>query len=195
MTLKVIAGIMKGKSLKTPSKKYYLIRPMLNNIKKSVFDIIKEKIKNSIFLDLFAGIGSVGLEAVSRGAKRVIFVEINAFHIAIIRENIKILNCKNKTKVIKHDLTKKTYILQRYGKYDIIFIGAPYKDMDSSGCFLTHSALVNIVNCKILKKDALIIVQKHIKTSIEKVKGLACFKIKTYGNTLVSFYKQQRIYK
>ena len=129
--LTIIAGEKSGFELKSPEN----IRPILARIKKSVFDIIKTKISQSIFLDLFAGSGSVGLEALSRGAKSVVFVEKEKQCVSVLYENINFLQYIEKGFVINADILKDLFWIDKVRKYlennnstgfDIIFVGAPY---------------------------------------------------------------------
>ncbi|MDR1928651.1 MAG: 16S rRNA (guanine(966)-N(2))-methyltransferase RsmD [Endomicrobium sp.] len=186
MSLKVLAGIVKGRKLKTPSYNTLSIRPILGRIKKSIFDIIQAKLKNSIFIDLFAGVGTVGIEALSRGAKRVTFVDINDVSLSIIRHNIDVLGFNN-VRIVKCNIMKNLQMFL-YEKYDIIFMGPPYnsKKYDIEMCHV----LRDIVRYNILKDDSILIVQKHIKEHVGDVYGLECFRIKKYGDTIISFYKK-----
>ena len=104
--LKVIAGTARGRQLKTLPKEDFSIRPMLGMMKKSVFDIITPKLEGSLFLDLYAGVGSVGIEALSRGAKRVVFAEISDKSIALVKYNLKMLGFEDKADIVKCDVIK-----------------------------------------------------------------------------------------
>jgi 16S rRNA (guanine(966)-N(2))-methyltransferase RsmD len=188
VSLKVIAGTSKGRLLKTLPQDDLSIRPMLGRMKKSVFDIIQFKVPDSNFIDLFAGVGSVGIEALSRGAKKVTFAELSNFSLSLIKHNVNMLNFNDKSKIIKCDVIKDFEILQ--DKYDIVFMGPPYKDGDKKASTLTYHTLKNVVKYDILKDDAVLIAQKHIKEPVGNVVGLGCFRVEKYGDTVVSFYKR-----
>ena len=128
--LKVIAGTARGRQLKTLPKEDFSIRPMLGMMKKSVFDIITPILPDSLFLDLYAGVGSVGIEALSRGAKRVVFAEISDKSIALVKYNLNMLGFEDRADIIKCDVVKGFPKFQN--KYDIIFMGPPYKDGDKN---------------------------------------------------------------
>ena len=104
--LKVIAGTARGRQLKTLPKDDFSIRPMLGMMKKSVFDIITPVLPDSLFLDLYAGVGSVGIEALSRGAKRVVFAEISDKSIALVKYNLNMLGFEDRADIIKCDVVK-----------------------------------------------------------------------------------------
>ncbi|MDR2395681.1 MAG: 16S rRNA (guanine(966)-N(2))-methyltransferase RsmD [Endomicrobium sp.] len=190
MSLRVIAGTARGRFLKTLPQDDLSIRPMLGRMKKSVFDIIQFKVPNSIFLDLFAGVGSVGIEALSRGAKKVIFAEISNKSLSLIKTNVDTLKFNDRAQIIKCDVIKDFYVLQ--DKYDIIFMGPPYKDGDKNVLALTEPTLKNIIKYDVLKEDSVLIAQKHIKEPVKGVAGLGCFRTEKYGDTGISFYKRIR---
>jgi 16S rRNA (guanine(966)-N(2))-methyltransferase RsmD len=189
VVLKVISGIARGRILKTLPISDLSMRPMFGRMKKSVFDIIKFKVPCSTFVDLFAGVGSVGIEALSRGAEKAIFIELNDIFLSLIKHNLDVLGFCDRAKIIKCDITKNFAILQNR-KYDIIFIGPPYKDKNKRMLTLTHNVLKDSVKYDILKKDSIVITQRHIKESVDNVPGLGCFRSEKYGDTLVSFYER-----
>jgi 16S rRNA (guanine(966)-N(2))-methyltransferase RsmD len=186
--LKIIAGKMRGRILKTPHRDELFVRPMLGRVKKSVFDIIRLKIPNSIFVDLFAGTGSVGLEALSRGAKKVVFVESSGASISFIKRNICMLGLNDKSKIIKCDIIREFFAL--HGKFDIVFMAPPYKNrFNKKALALTYPTLENVVKYDILKHDSLIISQRHMKESVGNIMKLECFRSEKYGDTVISFYR------
>jgi 16S rRNA (guanine(966)-N(2))-methyltransferase RsmD len=191
VVLKVIAGTAKGRILKTIPQEDLSIRPMLGRMKKSVFDIIQFKVQNSDFIDLFAGVGSVGIEALSRGSKRAVFAELSDASVSIIKYNVNMLGFNDRAKIVKCDVIKDFAVLQ--DKYDIVFMGPPYKDMNKRPLALTYLALKNIIRYDILKEDSIVIAQKHIKESAGNVVGLECFRTEKYGDTNISFYKKVKI--
>jgi len=212
--LTIIAGEKSGFQLKSPEN----IRPILARIKKSIFDIIKLKISGATFLDLFAGSGSIGLEALSRGANRCVFVEKENLCISVLYENINFLQYKDKSYVIQADILKDLFWIDKIRKYletnnlsgfDIIFIGAPYfvknvkhkfktTKINSEDLNLSYrnkklsnmcSTTIKLVyNSEILNKDGLVIVQHSIKEDVNFYK----FKVlrnEKYGDTIVDFLK------
>lgn len=210
--LTIIGGEKCGFELKSPEN----IRPILARIKKSVFDIIKTKIPQSIFLDLFAGSGSVGLEALSRGAKSAVFVEKEKRCVSVLYENINLLQYREKSFVINADILKDLFWIDKVRKYlennnstgfDMIFIGAPYigqitnyklkiKNLKFKNYILKskYNVLLNICsptiklvyNSEIIKKDTILIVQRSIKENIDFYK-FKCIRTEKYGDTIVDF--------
>jgi 16S rRNA (guanine(966)-N(2))-methyltransferase RsmD len=190
VSLRVIAGTARGRFLKTLPQDDLSIRPMLGRMKKSIFDIIQFQLPDSTFLDLFAGVGSVGIEALSRGAKKVVFAEISNKSLTLIKSNVDTLKFNDRTQIIKCDVIKDFSVLQ--DKYDIIFMGPPYKDGDKNMLALTEPTLKNIIKYDVLKESSVLIAQKHIKEPVRKVTDLDCFRIEKYGDTVISFYRRLR---
>jgi 16S rRNA (guanine(966)-N(2))-methyltransferase RsmD len=189
VSLKVIAGTARGRLLKTLPQDNLSIRPMLGRMKKSIFDIIQFRVPDSNFIDLFAGVGAVGVEALSRGAKKVTFAELSNVSLSLITHNVNMVGFKERTKIVKCDVIKDFALLQ--DKYDIVFMGPPYKDKDKKALALTYLTLKNITRYDILKEDSVLISQKHIKEPVGEVAGLECFRVEKYGDTVISFYKRK----
>jgi 16S rRNA (guanine(966)-N(2))-methyltransferase RsmD len=191
VSLKVIAGSARGRIIKTLPYDNLSIRPMLGRMKKSIFDIMRLRIPHSVFIDLFAGVGSVGIEALSRGAKKVVFAELSDISLSLIRHNVNMMGFNDEAKIIKCDVIKNFAVLQ--DKYDIVFIGTPYKDENKKALALTYPALKNVMRYDILKDDSILITQKHIKELVGNVVGLECFRTEKYGDTIISFYKRAKL--
>jgi len=191
VSLKVIAGSARGRIIKTLPHDNLSIRPMLGRMKKSIFDIIQFKISYSVFIDLFAGVGSVGIEALSRGAKKVVFAELSDISLSLIKRNVNMLGFNDKAKIVKCDVIKDFAVLQ--DKYDIVFMGPPYKNENKKVLALTYPALKNVAKYDILKDDSILIAQKHIKEPVRYVAGLECFRTEKYGDTIISFYKRVKL--
>ncbi|GHT38335.1 methyltransferase small [Endomicrobiia bacterium] len=190
MSLKVIAGTARGKVLKTLPWGDLSIRPILGRMKKSIFDIIQFKIPDATFIDLFAGVGSVGIEALSRKAKKVVFAELNNVSLSLIRHNVNMLGFNDRAKIVRCDVIKDFAVLQ--DKYDIVFMGPPYKDSSKKTLALIYPTLKNVARYDILKDSSVVIAQKHIREPVGDVAGLGCFRVEKYGDTVISFYKQVR---
>jgi 16S rRNA (guanine(966)-N(2))-methyltransferase RsmD len=187
VSLRVIAGTAKGRLLRTLPRGDLSIRPMLGRMKKSIFDILQFKIFDSNFIDLFAGVGSVGIEALSRGAGKVTFAEISSISLSLIKQNVNMLGFNDRSKIVKCNVIKDFAVLQ--DKYDIVFMGPPYKDSSKKVLALTYDTLKNVVMYNILKDDSVVVAQRHIKESVGDIAGLDCFRVEKYGDTVVSFYR------
>src|ERR1700726_4285852 len=103
--MRIIAGSSKRQALKSPPPSLG-VRPILARIKKSLFDILRPHLEGSDFLDLYAGSGAVGIEALSRGAAFVTFVDMNPNCLSIIRQNLSKLRLFERARLVRADVTK-----------------------------------------------------------------------------------------
>lgn len=161
----------------------------MRRVKQSLFDILDKKVINSEFLDMFAGIGSVGIEAISRGAKKVVFIEKDAACTRVIKSNLRICRFEDTAEVIQADVF--TYFNRRTGrnyidKYDIIFIGPPFR------LNLVEKSMEMIDSCGLLNNRGWIIYQHHVEEKVPEragQKGVNLFRSERYGKTMLSFYR------
>ena len=183
--MRIISGEFKGKKLLQPIDSK--TRPLKDLVKESLFNIISHskkidvKIENSNVLDLFSGVGSFGLEALSRGAKSVIFVESYSNVLTVLKKNISNLNVNEKTEILEKDIFEHLNFNQFNNKFDIIFLDPPYDEKNIS------LIVSKIFRSKILSPKGLIILHRHKK---EKDKFLDQFNIiekKKYGISKVIF--------
>jgi len=180
--LRVIAGELKGRKLSSIDTD--LIRPTSDKVKEALFSILGDLVIDCNFLDLFAGSGSVGIEAYSRGAKEVVFVDSHLSSIKILKKNLEKVGILNDTEVIHDDFAAAIEILSRRGrKFDIIFIDPPY------GQGLSIEAARKIIKNNLLSKSGVIIIEHGAKEIIpEEIDILEKFKEKKYGNIFLSLY-------
>lgn len=121
----ILAGKYGKKALKAP--KGDQTRPTTSKLREALFNILQGEVEGTIFLDLFAGSGAIGFEALSRGAKKVIFVEKDPLAIKALHENIKALNVKESTEVYMGDVMAILLrLLKLNRKFDLIYADAPY---------------------------------------------------------------------
>jgi 16S rRNA (guanine(966)-N(2))-methyltransferase RsmD len=159
-------------------------RPITDRVKESLFNILGPDIQGSVMLDLFAGTGAVGIEALSRGAAFVRFVDRNRLPIKIVRENLKTTGLGDKSQVLQADaFTVLKGEIDR--KYDYVYIAPPqYKGM-------WKQALQRIDDRpEWLVEDAWVIVQIHpIEFEAVTLKNLVEFDQRRYGSTILIFYE------
>lgn len=190
---KIISGAWKGLEIR-PMPKQFLVRPILARIKKSLFDILKNHIEGSHFLDLFAGSGSCGIEALSRGAERVVFVESNFQCQQRIKQTLE--ECSKKIALFSGQKNWDIYARDiRNGlnwlteDFDLIFSGAPYKDEEKKPTYFAQELLRIIPQAKILKKQGIFIAQHHAKETFQAPEEWNFFRQEEYGDTFISFFK------
>jgi 16S rRNA (guanine966-N2)-methyltransferase len=129
MSLVIISGLFRGRKIKTlPS---FSTRPSSSKCRAAVFNICQTKIENSCFLDLYAGSGAMGIEALSRGASFSIFLENHKKAVRCIEENIALLNIEDKTRIICSDVFSGLKRIKR--RADIVYIDPPYEYYGSEG--------------------------------------------------------------
>ncbi|HAM38181.1 MAG: 16S rRNA (guanine(966)-N(2))-methyltransferase RsmD [Elusimicrobia bacterium RIFOXYC2_FULL_34_12] len=178
MALKIIAGQFKGRNLLLPTD--LSTRPLLMRAKKSLFDILTPKIIGSVFLDLFAGTGSVGIEALSRGAKKVVFVENGRECVKLIEENLKNLGVSDKAEVLRYDAAQPNFLNE---KFDIIFIGPPYS--------MKNLAVVIEKSEVLLARNGIIIGQHQFREMLpEKLGEMGMYRQEKYGDMRLSFFSR-----
>ena len=159
--MRIISGKYKGKKIFQPTDE--ATRPLKDLTKESIFNIIQHsnliriKIKNSNILDLFSGVGSFGLECISRGASNIVFYENYQNVLKILKKNIVHLRCNNKTKVIDLDIFNKNAFHLLNNQFEIIFLDPPYKEKKLTNLLKT------IMELKLLRKNGIIIIHRHKK--------------------------------
>lgn len=185
--IRILGGEARGRQLKTLKIDDLSIRPLLGRIKKSLFDILRPKLPGAAFLDLFAGTGAVGIEALSQGARRAVFVELSPRSLGLIRENLKMLGWNGRAEVHRADVTKGLGWLNE--RFDIVFMGPPYKDEHKRPLALTVHALRAVAEAGLLAPGGLIVSQHHDKEAVSVPPGLERYRQEKYGDTIVSFYR------
>ena len=179
--MRITAGKFKNKQVKTIESE--LIRPTLSKIRESLFNVLQNSIENAVFLELFAGSGIVGIEAASRGAKEVIFIEKNPKHYKLLKSNLADLKFEHKT-----FMADSTNIIEKFdaNQFDIIFSDPPYKTD------LNKKILEIISRKNLLAKDGILIIECHKEEEFSKEISEAGFEVikeKTYGDTKVLYIK------
>ncbi|MCS7192210.1 MAG: 16S rRNA (guanine(966)-N(2))-methyltransferase RsmD [Armatimonadetes bacterium] len=181
--MRVIAGISKGFNLKSPPNKK--VRPTSDRVKTVLFDMLSNLVVGSHFLDLCAGSGAVGIEALSRGARRAVFVEIDERCIQTIKTNLLLTKLFGKARVVKGDARRKLPQLLAEGeRFDIVFLDPPY---DSDLALQLMTWLGNHLD--LLQGSSLVIVQQLAKESLpEIVGGLISFEQRRVSEHVLRFY-------
>ena len=183
--MRVISGTFRGK--KILEAKDIKTRPLKDLTKESIFNIIhhskkfKINLENSNILDLFSGVGSFGIECLSRGVKKVIFIENYSGVLPILKKNLANLKLINNYHIIEKDIYDKNLFLKLENKFDIIFLDPPFRDKD------LDKILLNIEDNKTLNKNGIIIVHRH-KTEKDIIpKKFEIIEEKKYGISKIIF--------
>ena len=179
MSLRIITGQYKGRKLRTPD--VTTTHPMGDRVRVALFNIIGDEIKDAEVLDAFAGSGSLGFEALSRGAKNVTFVENNVNAKKALVENITTLSVSDRAKI--EFMAVDRYInTKSSGYYDIILVDPPYDDMQLS----TVSRLAGL-----LKPKGLMVLSYPGKGGAPAVDGIVVVDNRGYGKAQLAFYQKK----
>lgn len=177
--MRVIAGTARGTKLKAP--KGMQVRPTADRVKEALFSILGPRIPGAFFIDLYAGSGAIGIEALSRGADFCIFVENKRTNVALIKENITKTGFNSKARVICADAVKTiTSLASENVKADLIFMDPPYNYNDI--VTIVDSAL----NQNIVSGSGLIIAE-HAFSNRQWAEIFTSTRQKKYGDTCLTF--------
>ncbi|HZJ57013.1 MAG TPA: 16S rRNA (guanine(966)-N(2))-methyltransferase RsmD [Clostridia bacterium] len=182
--MRIIAGQSKGMSLMAVKGRN--TRPTSEKVKESIFNIIQDRILDSVVLDLFAGTGNLGFEALSRGAKKAFFIDRDIAAVGTIKMNCRNLGYEKQSEIFRSDaLVSLTGIAKRDILFDIIFADPPYH----YGC--EDTLLSAIDEFGILCKYGIVIIEHDAKSPLpDRVSNLYCSDRRKYGGTGISFYRK-----
>jgi 16S rRNA (guanine966-N2)-methyltransferase len=181
--MRIIAGKSKGRSLKAVPGTH--TRPTTDKVKEAVFSMIGPTFDQEWVLDLFAGTGGLGIEALSRGAKRSVFIDKDSKSIEVIRTNLKVSGLEDHAEVYRNDAERALKALQKRGlKFDLVFLDPPYR-------LHTLPNLISLL-CELgLLTNEAILVCEHIYTLElpDHIVDAVQWKQAQYGDTKVTIYK------
>ena len=182
--MRIISGLLKGKSINFT--KNSITRPLKDSVKENIFNILQHsnliniRVKNAKILDLYSGIGSFGLECISRGAKKVKFVEQNKISSKILKENLNFLSIKYQAELV-NDSVENFLKKKNDNKYDIIFLDPPFSDQ----LFINNLRLIK--NTKIYEKNYIVIIHREKKTIENFGEFFNTILVKKYGRSKIIF--------
>lgn len=182
--MRIIGGEFKGRRLKT--LKSVKMRPTPMRVKEALFNILGNRVIGSSFLDLYAGSGQLGIEALSRGAEKVIFIDNHPSAIRLIRTNLGFLHPEKSLKIPRNNVLKAISNLSKEKKrFDIIFLDPPYESR------LVKNTLQALAKSDILKITTLVIAEHHKSLNLDKEIGsLERVRQERYGDTVLTFYQK-----
>ena len=182
--MRISGGRLSGRTLKDPTTR--AIRPMRDAVRLALFNIWGGQVEGGAFLDLFAGTGSVGIEALSRGARQATFVEQLPQALRVLDENLRALELQSQSRVIPSDVFAAFDRLSALGPFDLIFVGPPY------GKALADQALQALSTGAILAADGCLAAEVFRKERLqERYDRLAQMQSRQYGDNLLVFYRWQ----
>lgn len=178
--MRVISGKYRGKKLVSPEN--YDIRPTSDKVKGAVFNMLRQKIEGAVFVDLFAGTGAIGIEALSNGAQAVYFAEKDRRALSILKKNLEGIN--ERYEILETDFTDAARGLQRRGiQADVVFADPPYR--------AAYEGSVTQAAAELLKDDGILVVEHGRDTEVPP-NGLVLFNEKRYGITALSLFRKPR---
>ena len=162
--------------------KGFRVRPTKDKHRESIFNIISQDLAGAVVLDLFAGTGALGIEALSRGADFAVFVDSYPHALSTISKNIQSCQLDSRTKVLRWNILKNLNCLKSYS-FDLILMDPPY----SIGA--VTPALLNLTHCGCLKNESLIVIEHSLDEPFpDHLKSFRLYDQRRYGKTLVSFF-------
>jgi 16S rRNA (guanine(966)-N(2))-methyltransferase RsmD len=183
--MRIIAGEFRGRKLHTPKNDQ--IRPTADRVREAVFSMIADRLPGSRVLDLFAGTGALGLEALSRGALQAVFVDKSPDAVRLIQSNIDLCRAQDRARVI---LSPAVSALQRLAnaqeQFHLVFMDPPY----GKGC--VEEALLGLD--RVTPMDSLIVAEHHVKEEVpSQVKEWVRVRERPYGDTAISFFERRTV--
>jgi 16S rRNA (guanine966-N2)-methyltransferase len=182
--MRVIAGKYRSRRLKGPGA--LRLRPTSDRLRETLFNVLGPAIADSYFVDLFAGTGAVGIEAISRGARDAFFIESNAKAARLIRDNLKSLDILRGAEVIEADTVRGLEKLaSRRLIADFIFLDPPYENTDEY-----FKVLEFLDASHLIAPRGIVIVEHFVKMELpERLNRLECTRELEQGDALLSFYR------
>jgi 16S rRNA (guanine966-N2)-methyltransferase len=175
--MRIISGQEKGRRIS--AGKGARIRPTSDRARESIFNVLRGEVAGKRGLDLFAGAGGLGLEALSRGARWVTFVDSSSRSIGLLRSNLEKLDLKDRSTVIRLDGLKALKRLEE--TFDLIFADPPY------GKAFVEQIVDSIARCEILKPGGILVLEHHKKETFGCPEELSILKKRRFGDTVISF--------
>ena len=185
--VRIIAGEKRGLKLMAPQGED-VTRPTSDRVKESVFGSLQFALRDTSVLDLFAGSGALGIEALSRGAKKCIFVEKDGEALECLKRNIKAANFTAKSTVLYCDYTAALKRLQNNGeKFDFVFLDPPYRDK------LYGFALLQLNELELITDSTILVLEHLYAMKVDIPEGFTVVRSKKIGATGVLFVKREQI--
>ena len=186
---RVIAGTAKGTRLLAPGEG---TRPFGDRVKQTLFAILEPDLRGAVVLDLFAGSGAGGIEALSRGAARAVFVERDPTAVRVIAENLARARVAERGAVVRAEAL--AYLAERGatdGPFDLVLLDPPYAAADLLESALARLAVPPTTGAAILGADAWVVAKHFWRTPLPQAVGLlASVRTRRFGETALTFYRQ-----
>lgn len=177
--MRVTGGIGRGRRLKAPAGSR--VRPTSDKVKQALFNILGERVVDAVFLDLYAGAGGIGIEALSRGAGRVVFVDASRDSLKVVKQNLEQTGLGDRAETVFS--RAESFLDKTSEPCDIVFLDPPY-------AVELQPLLELIAKAGILTPDSIVIAEHFRKqSSPENAGALSLYREARYGDTVLAFYK------
>lgn len=166
----------------------HFLRPTSDRVKESLFNILREEMGGKVVLDLFAGTGNLGIEALSRGAKKAIFVEKGRQALRLIQRNLTQFGLEEQSEILPKDANRAIGILKQRGEcFDLIFMDPPYEKG------LIQKTLMQLNFHQIYHKDSILVIEHNRREPLPYIMdGWNLIRQRRIGDTVISFLTPQR---
>ncbi|MEN8134181.1 MAG: 16S rRNA (guanine(966)-N(2))-methyltransferase RsmD [Thermodesulfobacteriota bacterium] len=187
--MRIISGTVRGRRLFTPGRSIgtSAIRPTSDRVREAVYNILADSVADAVTLDLFAGTGALGLEALSRGGSRAVFVDTSSDAIRLVKKNLDICGFSNRATVLRRDLLKGPSFLRKImpvAGFDLIFVDPPYRRG------ISVKILRYLGKFDLLSKDGLLVAEEASDIELpDEINGLQMSDRRVYGDTAICFYR------
>jgi 16S rRNA (guanine966-N2)-methyltransferase len=179
--MRIISGTSRGRKLVTPRNRS--LRPTSDRVKESIFNMLQDRVEGKVVLDLFAGTGNLGIEALSRGAKKAIFVEDGKQALRLIQRNLTQIGLKERSEILSRDVIRAIGILKQRGEcFDLILMDPPYEKG------LIRKTLLELNSQMIYHKDSVLVIEHNRREPLPHIlEGWNLFRQRWMGDTVISF--------
>lgn len=179
--MRITGGTGRGRRLQVPAGSR--VRPTSDKVKQALFNILGERVVDAAFLDLFAGAGGIGLEALSRGAAQVTFVESSPDSLAAIRKNLELPGFAGRARIVPAKV--KSFLKKAPEHYDVVFLDPPYAE--------EPRPLLELLAASGMVRPQGLVIAEHFRKqpSPENAGALRLFREARYGDTVLAFYELQ----
>ena len=180
--MRIIAGRLKGRKLQ--AFKGRQVRPTADRVREALFNILNRKFIDAKVLDLFAGTGALGIEALSRGAKSAVFVDNDAHSLEVLRSNLDRCALQHSTQIIQWDIARSLACLKAYPRtFDMVFMDPPYH------CGMVPTTLQHLEKSGCLEPQAVLAAEHEAGATFEiESSRFTCTDNRRYGRTALSFF-------
>ena len=183
--MRIISGTSRGRKLVAPRD--HSLRPTSDRVKESIFNILQNELEGKVVLDLFAGTGNLGIEALSRGAQKTIFVEKGRQALRLIERNLNQFGLKERSEILPKDVNRAIGVLKQKGEsFDLILMDPPYEKG------LIQKTLTKLNSDPIFHKDSIVVIEHNRREPLPRIlNGWNLIRQRQIGDTIISFLTPQ----